>query len=184
MKRTLLATLAVTVLGATAFAAGPKQKVIGKNGAANILFSTEKIEKGKEDKAKLATSFTSEDVIWARAYFPKTFGTLEGEAEGFIDLWVDGKHVKRLTFSNSDVAADADQTVVYLHNTGNDDFKDEVWSEIGAGTHKVKLVIGKTEFLKAKVKLEVQDNDTVSAKRDDAYKAVYLAESDFTYVKK
>jgi hypothetical protein len=43
--------------------------------------------------------------------------------------------------------------------------------------------VGKTQFLKKKVVLDVEGNDLV-AKRDDAYKAVYLSESKFTYIKK
>jgi hypothetical protein len=184
MKKTIaLMVVAVAALCAVSFAQAAKFKKINKNGSANIIFANVKISKGEESKVTLKTTFTDSEAIWARAYFPKAFGTLEGEAEGFIDMWIDGKHVKRLNFSNKDVAPENDQMVIYIHNTGNDDFKEEVWNEIAAGQHTIKIVVGKTEFLKAKVNLDVED-DKLVAKRDDAYKAVYLSESDITYTKK
>jgi hypothetical protein len=182
-KISLLLMILAIAYGTMVFAQAAKFKKINKNGSANILFSNSKIEKGKESKVALKNNFTDSEVIWARAYFPKGFGTLEGEAEGFIDMWIDGKHVKRLAFSNKDVPAENDQMMIYVHNTDNDDFKDEIWNAIDAGDHKIKIVVGKTQFLKAKIKVDVEGNDLV-AKRDDAYKAVYLSESEFTYSKK
>ncbi len=183
MKRINVILVMIAVACSTiAFAKASTFMKMNKNGSANILFSDTKIEKGKESQVKLKSKFTDSEVIWARAYFPKEFGTLEGEAEGFIDLWIDGKHVKRLNFSNKDVPAGNDQMMIYVHNTGSDDFSDDIWSGIEAGEHKIKLVVGKTEFLKAKVVLDVEGDDLV-AKKDDAYKAVYLSESDFTYTK-
>ncbi len=177
----LLVLMAMTVIS-TGFAQSARFKKMNKNGSANIIFSNSQIKKGEESKVVLKTKFTDSEVIWARAYFPGKFGTLKGEAEGFIDVWIDGKHVKRMNFSNKDVPEDKDQMMIYIHNTGSDDIKDDVWGAIDAGEHKVKIVVGKTEFLKAKVKVDVEGNDLV-AKRDDAYKAVYLSESDFTYIK-
>ncbi len=182
-KFSLLLVILTIAFGSMAFAQAAKFKKLNKNGSANIIYSNSKIEKGKESNVILKNKFSDSEVIWARAYFPKAFGTLEGEAEGFIDMWIDGKHVKRLAFSNKDVPAGNDQMMIYVHNTDSDDFKDEVWNSIDAGDHKIKIVVGKTEFLKAKVKLGVEGNDIV-AERDDAYKAVYLSESEFTYTKK
>jgi hypothetical protein len=178
-----LSLIAVVGIFTLSFAQAAKYKKMNKNGSANIVFANVKISKGEESKVALKTSFTDSDAIWARAYFPNSFGKLEGEAEGFIDMWVDGKHVKRLAFSNKDVAPENDQMLIYIHNTGSDDFKDEVWSGISAGEHKIKIVVGKTQFLKKKVVLDVEGDDLV-AKRDDAYKAVYLSESDITFIKK
>ncbi len=184
MKRvTALTILAVMAIWGVSFAQAGKFKKMNKNGSANIIFSNDKIAKGGESKVTLKTTFEESETIWARAYFPKNFGKLEKEAEGFIDMWIDGTHVKRLAFSNKDVPAQNDQMMIYVHNTGSDDFKDDVWSGISAGEHKIKIVVGKTEFLKKKVRLDVEGRDVV-AKRDDAYKAVYLAESEFTYIKK
>jgi len=179
-QRLVFPLLALLGFALTAGAQIAEFRKLGPNGAANIVFSTAKIEKGKEKAVTLATKFTNTDVIWARAYFPGEFGELTEEAEGFIDIWIDGKHVKRLNFNNKTVPPDRDQTMIYVHNTGNDDFKDDVWSGLEPGEHKVKVVVGKTELLAEKVKLAVEGDDVV-AKRDDAYKAVYLSESDFTY---
>jgi hypothetical protein len=165
------------------FAQAQSAKKMNKNGTVNIIFASANIPKGKESTVALKTKFSDSDAIWARAYFPQAFGTLEGEAEGFIDMWVDGKHIKRLAFSNRDVAPDKDQMLIYIHNTGNDDFKEEVWNEISAGEHKIKIVVGKTQFLKKKVTLDIEDDNLV-AKGDDVYKAVYLSESDITFIKK
>lgn len=184
MKKVATFVIMMTVaFSIVAFAQAAKFKIMNKNGSANIVFSNSKIEKGKESAVALKTKFTDSEVIWARAYFPNKFGALEGEAEGFMDMWVDGKHIKRLNFTNKDVPAANDQMMIYIHNTGSDDFKDEVWSSIDAGEHKIKIVVGKTQFLKKKVVLDVEGDDLV-AKRDDAYKAVYLSESDFTFIKK
>jgi hypothetical protein len=184
MKKSIAVTILMTVaICAIAYAQAAKFKKMNQNGSANIIFSNSKIAKGGESKVVLKTTFTDSEPIWARAYFPKQFGKLEGEAEGFIDMWVDGKHVKRLAFGNKDVAAENDQMMIYVHNTDSDDFKDEVWSSIEPGEHKMKIVVGKTQFLKKKVKLDVEGDDLV-AKRDDAYKAVYLSESDITFIKK
>lgn len=175
------ALLALLGLATAACAQISEFRKIGANGEANIVFSTSKIDKGKEKDVTFATKFTSTDPIWARAYFPGEFGELEGEAEGFIDIWIDGTHAKRMSFTNKTVAADKEQTPIYLHNTGNDDFKADVWAGLEPGEHKVKVVVGKTELVAEKVKLSVEGDDVV-AKNDDAYKAVYLAESDFIYV--
>ena len=160
------------------------QKKLNANGTGNILFSNTKIEKGGESKAKMKNIFSANEVIWARAYFSKPFGQLEGDdAEAFMDIWIDGKHVKRSAFPENSFKPEADQMMIYVHNTGNDDFKDDVWADLSAGEHKVKIVFGKTQFLKAGVSLELQ-GEKIVAKDDDSYIAVYLSESDFTYVQK
>lgn len=179
--RLFLTAFAILGLASAVWAQSSEFRVIGSNGEGNVVFSTTKIEKGKEQSVTMATKFTSKDPIWARAYFPAEIGELEGEAEGFIDIWIDGSHAKRMSFTNKTVAADHDQTSIYIHNTGSDDFKADVWSGLTPGEHRVKVVVGKTELVAEKVKLDVEGDDVV-AKRDDAYKAVYLAESEFTYV--
>lgn len=181
MKKIFAVTLALMFsFGIMVYA----QKKLNSNGTGNIVFSTSKIVKGDEAKIKMKTKFSADEVIWARAYFPKSFGKLEGdEAEAFMDIWIDGKHVKRSTFPADSFKPETDQTLIYVHNTGNDDFKDDVWSDLSAGEHKVKIVLGKTQFLKAGVSLELQ-GEKIVAKDDDSYIAVYLSESDFTYVQK
>ena len=97
-----------------------------------------------------------------------------------MDIWIDGEHVKRLAFSNKDVKPEQTQMAIYIHNTGSDDFKDDIWGGLEKGEHKVKIVVGKTEFMKAGVAISVQGDDVV-ASQDDTYQPIYLSESDFQY---
>ncbi len=180
-----VAIFALSMLALSANAADGSFKKMNKDGSANMVFATTNIKKGEEGKAVLKTQFTSDDSIYARAYFGTKMGQLQGEEEGFIDIWIDGTHRKRLGFTNKDVAADRDQTLIYVYNTKDykPDFKDDVWDELDAGTHKVKLVVGKTKFMREGVSVTDQ-GDRYAIKRDDVHKAVYLSDADFVFVKK
>jgi hypothetical protein len=177
-------TAAVSLLTMSSYAAESKFKKMNKDGSANIVFSDTNIKKGEEAKSTLKTKFDDSESIYARAYFPAKFGQLKGEEEGFIDIWVDGKHAKRLNFSNKDVPADRDQMLIYVYNTKDykPDFKDDVWDSLSAGEHTIKLVVGKTKFLREGVSVQDQ-GDRYAFKRDDVHKAVYLSDSNFTFVK-
>jgi uncharacterized protein YbdZ (MbtH family) len=111
-------------------------------------------------------------------------GAFTGEEEGFIDLWIDGKHKKRLSFTNKDVPADWDQMVIYVHGTkdSSPDFKDEHWSRLDPGEHRFRLIVGRTRFLRKGASAKVQ-GDKIVVRRDDPHKAEYLSDSTFTYVK-
>lgn len=181
------AFLLLTVLfgaGLSAPAQSSKFMKLNKDGAGNIIFSNTSIKKNEEGKNTLKTRFNSADSIYARAYFSKPMGAFTGEEEGFIDIWVDGKHAKRLNFTNKDVPADRDQMVIYVYNTQDysPDFKDEVWDDLSAGEHKIKVVVGRTKFLREGATAEVQ-GDKLVVRRDDPHVAVYLSDSDFTFVK-
>jgi len=178
-------TLAVLFVGASISLPAQTSKFVKKNadGTANILFSNTQIKKGEEAKNVLKASFKADESIYARAYFSAKFPALTGEAEGFIDVWVDGKHAKRMAFTNRDVAAGNEQMQVYVRNTNpSPDIKDEVWDEMEPGEHKVNIIIGHTQFMREGARAEVQGNDLV-VKRDDVYKAVYLSSSSFTFTK-
>jgi hypothetical protein len=183
-KRTVLFSVFLFSLTIAVFAQGSKYLKVAKNGTGNILFSNTQINRDQEAKSTFKTVFSNADAIYARAYFPGKFVKLEGEAVGFIDLWIDGKHAKRIKFSNDDVAAGNDQMQIYVHNTDpSADFSDDVWDYLSAGDHNVKIVVGRTEFMKAAATLEEQGNDLV-VKEDDVYKPVYISESNFTFTKK
>lgn len=184
LKATLVLTIALSVLSVSSFAADSKYKKLNKDGTANMVFSSSNIKKGEEGKATLKTKFNDSDSIYARAYFSSKFGQLKGEEEGFIDIWIDGKHEKRLNFSNKDVAPDKDQMLIYVYNTTDytPDFKSEVWDGLSAGEHKIHLVVGKTKFMREGVSVQDQ-GDRYAIKRDDVHKAVYLSDATFTFVK-
>ena len=182
---TMLATLAFMLPAFSVLAADGGFKKMNKDGSANMVFATTNIKKGEEGKATLKTKFSSDDSIYARAYFGTKMGQLQGEEEGFMDIWIDGKHRKRLAFTNKDIPADRDQTLIYVYNTKDysPDFKNDVWDELDAGEHKVKLVVGKTKFMREGVSVTDQ-GDRYAIKRDDVHKAVYLSDSDFIFTKK
>lgn len=167
----------------TAFAADSKYKKLNKDGTGNVLFSTTQINKGEEAKCTMKTSFGYDDSIYARAYFSAPLGQLTGEEVGFFDIWIDGKHAKRYEFSNKDVSAKNEQMQIYLRNTDpSPDVKDDVWGTLDAGTHKVKVVVGRTKFMRKGATASVQ-GDNVVVRRDDVYKPVYLSDSSFTLTK-
>ena len=176
--------IAMSVLAISAHAADGSFKKMNKDGSANMVFATTNIKKGEEAKAALKTKFTSDDSIYARAYFGTKMGQLQGEEEGFMDIWIDGKHRKRLAFTNKDIPADRDQTLIYVYNTKDypPDFKADVWDELDPGEHKVKLVVGKTKFMRKGLSVTDQ-GDRYAIKRDDVHKAVYLSDADFVFVK-
>ncbi|MBI3716508.1 MAG: hypothetical protein HY255_10990 [Betaproteobacteria bacterium] len=172
-------------LPGVANAQAAKYLILNKDGSGNIVFATTNIKKGEEGKATLKTAFADGDSIYARAYFPGKMGQLQGEEEGFIDIWIDGKHQKRLAFTNKDVPADRDQTLIYVYNTKDypADFKDDIWNGLSAGKHSVKVVVGKTKFIREGVSVQDQ-GDRYAIKRDDLHKAVYLSDSSFEFTKK
>lgn len=184
LNATLILTVALLILAVSSYAADSKYKKLNKDGTANMVFSNTNIKKGEEGKSVLKTRFEDSESIYARAYFSTKFGKLQGEEEGFIDIWIDGKHEKRLNFSNKDVAPDKDQTLIYVYNTKDysPDFKDEVWEGLSAGEHKIHLVVGKTKFMREGVSVQDQ-GDRYELKRDDVHKAVYLSDATFTFVK-
>ena len=75
--------------------------------------------------------------------------------------------------------------IIYVYNTKDykPDFKSDVWDELSGGQHKVKLVVGKTKFMREGLSVTDQ-GDRYAIKRDDVHKAVYLSDSDFVFVKK
>lgn len=177
--------LAVLLVGASISLPAQSSKFIKKNvdGTANILFSNTQIKKGEEAKNVLKATFKADESIYARAYFSAKFPTLTGEEQGFIDVWVDGKHAKRMGFANKDVAAGNDQMQIYIRNTDpSPDVSDEVFDAMEPGAHQVKLVVGHTKFMREGARAEVQGDDLV-VKRDDVHKAVYLSTSSFTFTK-
>lgn len=178
-------TLAVLLVGTSILLSAQPSKFIKKNadGTANILFSNTQIKKGEEAKNVLKAAFKADESIYARAYFSAKFPALMGEEEGFIDVWVDGKHAKRLGFSNKDVAAGNEQMQIYVRNTDpSPDIKDDVWDAMDPGEHKVNLIVGHTQFMREGARASVQGDDIV-IKRDDVHKAVYLSQSSFTFRK-
>ena len=184
LKTTLVFATALSILTVSAYAVDSKFKKLNKDGTANMVFSSTNIKKGEEGKSVLKTKFDDTESIYARAYFSSKFGQLKGEEEGFIDIWIDGKHSKRLAFSNKDIAPDKDQTLIYVYNTNDypPDFKDDVWGDLTAGEHKIHLVVGKTKFMREGVSIQDQ-GDRYALKRDDVHKAVYLSDSTFTFIK-
>jgi len=74
--------------------------------------------------------------------------------------------------------------LVYVYNTNDykPDFKDEVWEGLSAGEHRIKLLVGRTKFLRAGATAEIQ-GDKILVKRDDPHAAVYLSDSTFIFVK-
>ena len=184
LKVAALLTTAVLTLAVSSYGADSKYKKLNKDGTGNMVFSDTNIKKGAENKSTLKTKFDDTESIYARAYFSTKMGQLKGEEEGFIDIWIDGSHAKRLGFTNKDISADKDQTLIYVYNTKDypADFKDDVWDSLSAGEHKIHLVVGKTQFMREGV--SVQDmGDSLALKRDDVHKAVYLSDATFTFVK-
>jgi len=184
MKVAIVLTIVLMTFAVSSYGAEQKYKVLNKDGTANMVFSNTNIKKGAEGKSTLKTKFDDTESIYARAYFSSKFGQLKGEEEGFIDIWIDGSHAKRLNFTNKDISADKDQTLIYVYNT-NDypaDFKEDVWESLSAGEHKIHLVVGKTKFMREGVSVEDQ-GDRLAFKRDDVHKAVYLSDATFTFVK-
>ncbi|MEI6737606.1 MAG: hypothetical protein WCL29_03910 [Pseudomonadota bacterium] len=80
----------VMMMSGTANAQASKYLKLNKDGSGNIVFASTNIKKGEEGKAALKTVFTDSDSIYARAYFPGKMGQLQGEEEGFMDIWIDG----------------------------------------------------------------------------------------------
>jgi hypothetical protein len=176
--------ISLLIFAASSYGADSKYKKLNKDGTANMVFSTTNIKKGAEDKSTLKTKFDDTESIYARAYFSAKFGQLKGEEEGFIDIWIDGSHAKRLNFTNKDISPDKDQTLIYVYNTKDyaPDFKDDVWESLSAGEHKIHLVVGKTQFMREGVSVQDQ-GDRYALKRDDVHKAVYLSDATFTFIK-
>lgn len=175
------ATLGVNSLPA----AESKYAKLNKDGTGNVVFASTNIVKGEEAKAELKTTFGEGEMIYARAYFSAPMVKLAGEEEGFIDLWIDGKHAKRLKFTNDDIAPGKDQTLIYVYKTSDyaADFDESLFSDLTAGEHKMRIIVGVTKFVREGAAIRDQ-GDQLAVVKDDVHKANYLADSVFTFVKK
>lgn len=176
--------LVCLVQGPLAHGQESKFKKLNKDGTGNIIFSSTNIVKGEEAKSELKTSFNEGETIYARAYFSTPMVKLSGEEEGFIDLWIDGKHQKRLAFSNDDIAPGKDQTLIYVYKTTDypADFNEDLFSDLSAGEHKLRLIVGVTKFVREGAAVR-DEGDRLAVVKDDVHKAVYFSDSVFTFVK-
>jgi len=160
-----------------------KFKKVDSKGIANMIFASRGIGKGKEKSVTLKDSFTSGDKIYARAYFPRKVGRFKRGESCHVHIWVDGKVVWRGSYSGKSLPnASWDQIQLYIHNTGDDDFKggmSRALKGLSSGKHKVMVTVVRDKFMKYKY---VKAGKGVTKK--PIYKPVYLSKGTFTYVAK
>lgn len=140
-----------------------------------MIFSNQQIKQGMEKRAPLKSEFTSSETIWARAFFPGRLGALRKGESLNLDIWIDGKFVRRTMVAKPDPAWS--QMQIYVRNTGNDDFNRTVFESLDPGTHQVKISVVHDKFMKKKQVL--REGRKVW---EDVFAPAYLSEGTFTYV--
>jgi hypothetical protein len=108
-----------------------------------IVFSKTPIGKGMVRKSELRTRFSRTETIYARAFFADPIGDIRAGESGFIDLWIDGRFVKRILFSNRDVPAGITEVQIFILNTGQDDFEGTPFKALNKGDHEIAINIGR-----------------------------------------
>ncbi len=141
---------------------------IDEEGIANVVFANKSIEKGKEAQAGIKTSFKSDEAIYARCYFPQQFGKYNARSDEqfVVDVWVNGRFVERKRWTHPD--ADWDQILVYVANTGDDDFK-ELSSKLqflDEGENTLQISVGLERYMHTKDVIQ----DDGSIKKEDVFK--------------
>ena len=172
----LLTAAALFTAGVPSFAQSMKK--VNAAGEANFIFSSAAIEKGKENQARLKDTFTSNDKIFGRGYFPKALGKLSNGEEFFQWLYIDGK----LTVKGAlvDVNPTWDQMQVWLYNTGEDDFStmSDALRRLSKGSHKVKVAFVRTVYTGSRKDF----NDQGKLVEIKQYKPVNYTVGEFTFI--
>ncbi len=73
------------------------RRVQGKGGYGNCVFSAREIERGREDRAALKTSFAAGEPIEGRCYFPAAVGE-NRSGQIWEELWIDGQKRAHVIF--------------------------------------------------------------------------------------
>ncbi len=178
MRKTLIWVLLILMFSTAVFANAYKK--INNQGEANIIFASTAIEKGQEAKAKLKDTFTSDEKIFGRAYFPKAIGKFSNGEEMYQNLWIDGKFAVKGPLVDMD--STWDQMQIWLYKTGEDDFKMMVQAlnNLPKGKHEVAIYLMRTKFTGTKWVI----NDNGESEKKNQYSAVNLSAGKFTFIKK
>ncbi len=178
MRKIVIGFLMILLLSSVVCANAYKK--INEQGEANIIFASTPIELHQEAKAKLKDTFTSNEKIFGRAYFPKAIGKFSNGEEMYENLWIDGKFMVKGPLVDMDPTWD--QMQVWLYNTGEDDFKmmTQALDNLSKGKHEVAIYLMRTKYTGTKKVL----NDQGVWENKKQYSAVNLSAGKFTFIVK
>ena len=155
-------------------------KKIDADGIANIVFASKSISKGAEASAGLKTVFKPGEAIYARCYFPQAFGKYNArtDEEFVVDVWINGRFVERKLWKHPE--KDWDQILVYVANTGDDDFK-ELASKLDfldEGENTIMVTVGLERYMHTKDVIQ----DDGSIKKEKVFSLQILSKGTFVIV--
>ncbi|MDD3740155.1 MAG: hypothetical protein PHH30_02850 [Bacteroidales bacterium] len=122
-------------------------RVINDEGIGNVIFAGESIPNSQESSVTIINQVKSGNPIFARAYFPKTISaySIKPDENIIAQVFVDNKSVDRMYIKPK---PEWDQMLVYVCQTGDDDFQrlsDELYY-LDAGEHVLTIKIGLQVF--------------------------------------
>ena len=115
-------------------------KMKNREGYCNCVFAENEIEKGKEDKVDIKTSFKRGDSVYARCYLPGQIGKIKA-SEFWHELWIDGKMAKRTLFKKAPNRS-WDQIQVWV---SEDEYAREI-KRLPKGNHEIHLWVIKKAY--------------------------------------
>lgn len=108
-----------------------------------ILFASVPVTHGAYAKVATRSMFSSSEKIYARIFLDQPVGEIRNNEAGFVDLWIDGRFVRRMTFTNRDLSRSQSEFQLFILNTGQDDFAGSPLSTLDQGEHDIRLQIGR-----------------------------------------
>jgi|GEM_PF-3378015 len=124
----------------------PKQDPSGE-----IVFAKTPITKGSYARTETRDRFSPSDKVYARAFFREKLGELRDGESGFIDLTIDGRFIKRIIFTNSDIARWSGEAQIFIHNTGQDDFEGKPMAKLDSSEHEILVTVGRDFVVKNEI---------------------------------
>jgi len=167
------------MLSISAWAQASKYRKIDKNGEANIIFSSQQIKKNMEKDITIKDTFTADEPIFARVYFPGPVGKLKKGERMLYDLWIDDQYAGRTSFS--DINPSWDTAQLLIRNTGQDEFNADLFSGLSKGKHKMQIFASKEVFMKQKY-VGKRVDDKIHVSKENVHTAKCLSKGTFTYI--
>ncbi|PLX07427.1 MAG: hypothetical protein C0596_10840 [Marinilabiliales bacterium] len=174
-KKAIILSIILAFCYSFVWAQSATYRQVNEEGISNLVFANQSISKGEESKFTLKETFDADETIYARAYFPQAISSygLASNEKIIVVAYIDGKQVDRVYITPK---PEWDQMLVYVMNTGDDDFSrlaNELYY-IDSGTHTLTISVGLQRY--GYMETVIKDDGTITKHKVD--KVVVISQSD------